>query len=86
MEKRLVSTGIMISSLARIALTVKKPKAWRTVNQDIIVKVFDFIDDFREFKLTADLIRQFLLKGAHQDIGRDNIKILAHFFDDVFDL
>src|SRR5208283_5618313 len=56
----------------------QEPKAWRTVNQDIIVKAFDFIDDFREFKLTADFIRQFLLKSTHQDIGRDNIKILAH--------
>ena len=60
-----------------MALTVKKPKAGRTVDQDIIIKVFDLIDDFREFKLTADLIGQFLLERAHQHIGRDNIKILV---------
>src|ERR1700690_4366444 len=58
----------------------QKPKAWRAVNQDIIVEAFDLIDDFRELKLTADLIRQFLFKGTDQDIGWDDIKILAHFF------
>ena len=64
----------------------QETKAWRTVDQDIIIKVFDLIDDLGQFKLTADLIRQFLLKGTHQHIGGDNIKILAHFFDDVLDL
>ena len=64
----------------------QKSKAWRTIDQDIIVETFDFIDNFRKFKLAADLIRLFLLERAHQDVGGDNIKILIHPFKNVFDL